>query len=198
MPDSVVQLTDPRALRAIAHPTRLKLLGDLRRVGPLTATQAGERIGESASTCSFHLRHLAKWGLVEEAGGGRGRERPWRATAMGHEWSARGPGGEPDEASDMLSRVVLERWFEESLGWVERRREETLEWSEAAVFEDRQIYLTAAEFEDLSRRVGELLEPYVCRVTDPESRPAEARAAIYIQLGFPIEDEDPPDAGAAD
>src|SRR5882757_2023852 len=191
MSESVVQLTDPRALRAVAHPTRLKLLGELRRLGPLTATQAGERIGESPAACSFHLRLLAKYGLVEEAGGGRGRARPWRATAMGHEWSARGPGGEPDEAGDMLSRVVLERWFEESLGWVERRREETEEWSEAAVFEDRQIYLTAAELEDLSRRVGELLEPYARRVTDPGTRPADARAALYIQLGFPIDDEGP-------
>jgi len=61
--------------------------------------------------------------------------------------------------------------------------------------QDRQIYLTAAELEDLSRRVGELLEPYARRVTDPESRPADARAAMYIQLGFPIAAEEPPGAG---
>ena len=168
MADGVVQLTDPRALRAVAHPTRLKLLGELRRVGPLTATQAGERIGVSPAGCSFHLRLLAKYGLVEEAGGGRGRARPWRATAMGHEWASRGPSGEPDEASDMLTRVVVERWFEESLRWVERRAEETEEWAEAAVLDDRLLYLTAAELEDLNRRIAELLEPYARRV--PERR----------------------------
>jgi len=155
MPEGVLQLTDPRALRAVAHPTRLKLLSELRRVGPLTATQAGERIGESPAACSFHLRLLAKYGLVEEAGGGRGRARPWRATAMGHEWASRGPSGEPDEASDLLSRVVVERWFEEALGWIERRAEETEEWAEAAVFEDRLLYLTPAELEDLNRRIAE-------------------------------------------
>jgi DNA-binding transcriptional ArsR family regulator len=190
MSDAVVQLTDPRALRAVAHPTRLKLLGELRRVGPLTATQAGDRIGESPAGCSFHLRQLAKYGLVEEAGGGRGRARPWRATSMGHEWASRGPGGEPDEASDMLTRVVVERWFEESLAWIDRRSGETEEWAEAALCEDRLLYVTPAEFEDLSRRVGELLEPYVRRVTDPALRPPEARPATYIQLGFPIEDDD--------
>ena len=68
-----VELNDPRALRALAHPVRLSLVSLLRRAGPLTATQAGERIGESATTCSFHLRQLARYGLVEEAGGGRGR-----------------------------------------------------------------------------------------------------------------------------
>jgi predicted ArsR family transcriptional regulator len=193
VPEGVLQLTDPRALRAVAHPTRLKLLSELRRLGPLTATQAGERIGESPATCSFHLRQLDKYGLVEEAGGGRGRARPWRATAMGHEWSSRGPGGEPDDAGDMLSRVVVERWFEESLQWVERRAEESEEWAEAAVFEDRLIYLTPAELDDLSRRIGELLAPYAGRVTDPEARPEGARPATYIQIAFPLEDEGPAD-----
>ena len=191
MPEGLVQLTDPRALRAVAHPTRLQLLGELRRLGPLTATQAGERIGPSPAACSYHLRQLAKYGLVEEAGGGRGRARPWQATAMGHEWASRGPGGEPDDASDMLTRVVAEHWFEEALAWVERRRGETEEWAEAAVFEDRQLYLTPAELEDLGRRIGELLEPYAGRVSDPASRPAQARPATYIQIAFPIEDEGP-------
>ena len=193
MREGVVQLTDPRALRAVAHPTRLKLLSELRRLGPLTATQAGERIDESASGCSFHLRQLAKYGLVEEAGGGRGRSRPWQATAMGHEWSSRGPGGEPDEANDMLSRVVVERWFEEALGWVERRAEDTEEWAEAAISEDQLLYLTPAELEDLSRRIGELLEPYVRRVNDPIARPEGARPATFIQLAFPVADEGPAD-----
>jgi len=141
MPEGVLQLTDPRALRAVAHPTRLKLIALLRRLGPLTATQAGERIGESPAGCSFHLRSLAKWGLVEEAGGGRGRERPWRATASGHEWAARGPSEEVDEAGDLLTRVVVERWFEEALQWVDRRREDTPEWSEAAIVGDRMTEL---------------------------------------------------------
>jgi DNA-binding transcriptional ArsR family regulator len=199
MSEAVIQLTDPRALRAVAHPTRLKLLGELRRVGPLTATQAGGRIGESPAGCSFHLRLLAKYGLVEEAGGGRGRARPWRATAMGHEWASRGPSGEPDEASDLLTRVVVERWFEESLKWVERRGAETEEWAEAAVFDDRLLFLTPAELEDLNRRVAELLEPYVRRITDPDIRPDEARAVTFIQLGFPIEAEGPADdQGEAD
>ncbi|HYZ52738.1 MAG TPA: helix-turn-helix domain-containing protein [Streptosporangiaceae bacterium] len=71
---TVTWLTDPRALRALAHPIRVSLVGLLRREGPLTATQAGAMLGESPASCSFHLRQLAKYGLVEEAGGGRGRE----------------------------------------------------------------------------------------------------------------------------
>jgi predicted ArsR family transcriptional regulator len=191
MPEGVVQLTDPRALRAVAHPTRLKLIALLRRLGPLTATQAGERIGESPSGCSFHLRSLAKWGLVEEAGGGRGRERPWQATANGHEWAARGPGGEIDEAGELLTRVAVQRWFEEATDWVDRRREETAEWTDAALSGDQMIAVTAAELEEINRRVAEILAPYVKRVGDREAQPAGARDVTFIQLAFPFADEPP-------
>jgi predicted ArsR family transcriptional regulator len=191
VPEGVLQLTDPRALRAVAHPTRLKLIALLRRLGPLTATQAGERIGESPSGCSFHLRSLAKWGLVEEAGGGRGRERPWRATAIGHEWSARGPSEEVDEAGDLLTRVVVERWFDEALQWVDRRHKDTHEWSEAAIVGDRMIAVTAAELEELDRRIGEILDPYMQRVGRPDTQPEGARNVVFVQLGFPIPDEPP-------
>jgi predicted ArsR family transcriptional regulator len=192
MPEGVVQLTDPRALRAVAHPTRLKLISLLRRLGPLTATQAGERIGESPSGCSFHLRSLAKYGLVEEAGGGRGRERPWQATANGHEWAARGPSEEVDEAGDLLTRVVVERWFEEAVHWVDRRHEETAEWSEAALSGDKMIAVTAEELTDINRRVEEILAPYMKRVGNRDSQPPDARNVFFIQLAFPFPDEQPP------
>jgi predicted ArsR family transcriptional regulator len=59
---------------------RGELVGLLRRRGPLTATQAAALLGESSGT-SFRLRQLAKYGLVEEAPGGRGRAEPWQATS---------------------------------------------------------------------------------------------------------------------
>ncbi|HXC45240.1 MAG TPA: helix-turn-helix domain-containing protein, partial [Solirubrobacteraceae bacterium] len=77
-PPEVRELSDARTMRALSHPVRLALIETLGLAGPLTATQAGERIGESPTTCSFHLRQLAKYGFVEEAGGGSGRARPWR------------------------------------------------------------------------------------------------------------------------
>ena len=66
-----VRSNDARTLRALAHPVRVALIETLSVEGPLTATEAGERIGESPTTCSFHLRQLAKYGFVEEAGAGR-------------------------------------------------------------------------------------------------------------------------------
>ena len=68
-------------MRALAHPTRLALLDHLHSVEQATATECGAAVGESPSSCSYHLRALARWGFVAEGRGGVGRERPWRATA---------------------------------------------------------------------------------------------------------------------
>jgi DNA-binding transcriptional ArsR family regulator len=186
MSDAVVQLTDPRALRAVAHPTRLKLLGALRRIGPLTATQAGERIGESPAGCSYHLRQLAKYGLVEEAGGGRGRQRPGRATAPLTSWPPAGDDEDRQEATAMLSRVVLERYFEQAVEWLERRRSEPTEWAEVSDLGDRVLYVTPEELEELDRRIEALLDPFLERLEDPSQRPPGARPVNLIQLAFPM------------
>src|SRR6266704_2264045 len=123
-PRSVKRMTDPRALRALAHPLRLSLLGLLRSEGPLTATRAGELVGESSASCSFHLRQLAKYGLVEEAGGGRGRERPWRATAMVTDVPSVTGRPELAAAAGLLSAVVAERYFDDVMRWLEARPDE--------------------------------------------------------------------------
>src|SRR3954453_19689864 len=100
-----MELTDPRAMRAYAHPVRLALIGLLRRHGPMTATQAAERLGESSGTCSFHLRQLAKYGFCEEAGGGKGRQKPWRATATFTTWKSTPADADMADAEHHLNLV---------------------------------------------------------------------------------------------
>src|SRR5689334_7529252 len=181
-----VTLTDPKALRAMAHPTRLELIGLLRRGGPLTATQAAERIGGSPASCSFHLRQLAKYGLVEEAGGGRGRQRPWRATAISTEWPVFGESEETRAAGEMLSRVVVERYFESAIEWLERQPSEPPEWAEAAVFGDALVYMTVEELREVETRIRELFEPFLKRLEDQAPREEGSRPVSVIALGFPL------------
>jgi DNA-binding transcriptional ArsR family regulator len=71
---------DPTVLRAIAHPVRNRILGELSAQGPLRAADLSQELGIPANQASFHLRQLAKYGLVEEAvGEGRDRrDRVWR------------------------------------------------------------------------------------------------------------------------
>lgn len=184
-----VQLTDPRALRALAHPIRMDLMGQLRRGGPLTATQAGEAIGESAASCSFHLRQLAKYGLVEEAGGGRGRERPWQATASSTEWAARGDDEDADAAGALLSRMVVERYMRNAIDWLERRGGEDPEWIEAAPISDALIHMTVEELRELDQQMRALLEPYLRRLESGEPPAEGARPVNVIALAFPVRDK---------
>src|SRR3954471_16596105 len=80
--DQLREVTDPMAMRALAHPVRLAIIEALADAGTLTATEAGERVGESPANASFHLRQLAKSGFVEEAGA-QGRRRPWKPKHLG-------------------------------------------------------------------------------------------------------------------
>ena len=185
MAQDIVRLTDPRMLRAYAHPVRLRLVGLLRSEGPLTATRAAELLGESSGTTSFHLRQLAKFGLVEEAGGGVGRQRPWRATAQFT--------GFPDiddtpamaAASVQLRGALAGRFHELVLDWIARRAGEPEQWQAAAPFSDYALWLTAPELAALGARIEELLLAYVDRSTDPAARPAGSRKVVYLNLAMP-------------
>jgi DNA-binding transcriptional ArsR family regulator len=71
-------IPDLEGLRVLTHPLRLKLLGELRRNGPATASGLGARLGESSGATSYHLRELAKAGFViDEPDRGTTRERWW-------------------------------------------------------------------------------------------------------------------------
>jgi DNA-binding transcriptional ArsR family regulator len=189
-PQSRLKLTDPRALRALAHPVRLELVGMLRHEGPLTATEAASRIGESPAACSFHLRQLAKYGFVEEAGGGKGRRRPWQATAMFTSWP--GVTDEPElaAATELLTSVIAERYLEHLAAWLTAKPGEPREWHAAEIFGDAGIYLTAAELSSLGGAVQELVGPYLERTTKRELRPDGARLVTFISMAFPVVEED--------
>lgn len=80
-----IEITDPKAMRALAHPVRLAVLERLQREGPATATQLSPHVGATPSVTSWHLRHLATFGLVGDAAEAAGdrRERRWEAVARG-------------------------------------------------------------------------------------------------------------------
>jgi predicted ArsR family transcriptional regulator len=182
---TVTELTDARALRAYAHPVRMKLVGLLRTEGPLTATRAGELLGESSGTTSFHLRQLAKYGLVEEAGGGTGRQKPWRATTTSTDWNAVADTPELAAATGLLNTMVAEGYFEQLMRWLEASPEEPPEWQDAAMLGDRILYLTADELTELGRKVRELVDVYFERLVKPELRPPGSRLVSYLHIAFP-------------
>ena len=180
-----VRVTDPKALRALAHPLRLSLIGLLRTEGPLTATKAGELLGESSASMSFHLRQLAKYGLVEEASGGQGRERPWRATKLFTDVPTVTGDPKVAAASALMRGVLAENYFASVRRWLAVRDDEPEEWQRAAQFGDTMIYVTADELAELGRQYDELTDQYLDRLTEPGLRPEGARLVSVLRIANP-------------
>ena len=186
LPERRVELSAPRALRALAQPVRLRLVGLLRTHGPLTATQAAEHVGESPSNCSFHLRQLAHWGLVEPAEGGRGRERPWKATAFVTNWQLAPVSGEGADARIALDRVVVQEYVDQIGRWFDRRPAERDEWLAVSGIGDWILEVTADELKTLEDAIDALVEPFV-HGTRAE-HPGGARRVTFIHALVPDED----------
>jgi DNA-binding transcriptional ArsR family regulator len=186
LPD-IRTITDVRTMRALAHPVRIALLEALTFGGAMTATEAGERIGETPTTCSFHLRQLAKYGFVEEAGGGKGRARPWRVTSIGYSLSS----VHDDPEAEIASNAVLRLWRERILGryqtWLETKATYPRRWREAASDGEYLLYLTADELDQLNKELTDVLLPrYRERITDPSLRPPGAVPVELLTFSFPI------------
>lgn len=197
-----MELDDPKAMRALAHPARLAILSRLGAGRSATATEVAEVAGITPSAASYHLRMLAKYGFVEDAPPrGDGRERLWKAVdrplAIGIL-----PEDRPDvrEAKDLLIRAVrkeAERELERALSSADR---EPAEWRDVMQFKRTLLRVDAEEMGRLNAEIDELLAPYVARHRSEEDAPpgarvAEAQVSLFPHAdrpvpGLPSEDHD--------
>lgn len=194
-PSGLREITDARTLRALAHPVRIALLEALSLGGAMTATQVGEQIGESPTTCSFHLRQLAKYGFVEEAGGGKGRSRPWRMTSIGMRIAnTRDNDPEYEIAARTLLRIVRERQLDRYRDWIEGSASYPREWRDAADSSEYVIYLTAQELEEVNQELARvLMNRYGERLENPSARPPGSVPVEFLQFSYPIQMPPPSD-----
>jgi DNA-binding transcriptional ArsR family regulator len=180
---------DPVALRALAHPLRLRLIEELTLRGPMTATEASTHVGESPSSCSFHLRTLAKYGFVEEAEGGTGRQRPWRVVQVGSRWTTTSETPAAERAAgETLAAVVRERDYRLLQAYLERTDELDDEWRRVAFNSNYGAWLTPDELDAISEGLTALWEPYLGRFGHPERIPDGARMVHLFAYGFPRAD----------
>ena len=179
-------------LRALAHPRRMELLDLLIADGPLTASQCASRLGDSAASCSYHLRQLARFGFVEEADGGRGRNRPWRWVPLGNRFEGRGSPAERS-AAEALDAVLDARNFDRIRRY--RAAQTGDPWRESATVSDWAIRMTEEELIDLDRAVSALLAPLQRRTFAGEA-PAEARLVDVLTYLMPRPEEQADPAGS--
>jgi predicted ArsR family transcriptional regulator len=192
VPTSVSELreiTDARTLRALAHPVRIALIEALTMDGPLTATEVGERIGESPTTCSFHLRQLCKYGFVEEAGGGKGRARPWQVSSFGMRIRGHEDDPESEIAADALGHLFRERQLQRYWAWRNSRASFPRQWRDAASDSEMLFYLTAEELEALNEELTNfLLSRHVSdRTSDRSLRPPGSVPVEFLVFAYPID-----------
>lgn len=178
-------VTDPRAIRALAHPARLAVLEELTQRGELTATDCAAVAGLSPSAMSYHLRSLEKWGFVERApGSGDGRERPWRATA--HGWRI---DDMPDEGSSAAADTILGSIFDrrrrEFAEWNDHESAQPPDWKDVAVVNTSTLWVTAEEAAELVAAQSAVLDRFQDRSGD--ERPAGSRRVRVTHLVVPLE-----------
>jgi len=183
---------DGGALRALAHPLRVRIQGSLRNEGPATATMLGQRLGESSGATSYHLRVLAAHGFVDEdTSRGTARERWWRISHEMTSWRSERFHDDPDErAADQwlagyLARQAME-WIDE---WQSRRPSADAAWLAAAEQDDYGLDMTAPQVEAMLAEVHQVVLRHLDAATDAfaagESDRADARFVRLLVYALP-------------
>ncbi|MBU2698507.1 helix-turn-helix domain-containing protein [Pimelobacter sp. 30-1] len=176
----MVMYDDPRILRAIAHPTRNRVLHELSAAGSLRAADIARRIDIPANQASFHLRQLAKYGLVEEdpdAARDR-RDRVWRMVD---------PDGIRFRTSDMLAqpggRAAYAVFQRNAVEWgqhlLERAYAPTGADEPGRSISEWALLLTPAEAEELMHEIAVLVERRRAAAQGPGAGGSDDERATY-------------------
>lgn len=173
------RVRDAELMRALAHPLRAGLLHYLMAAGPKTASECAEAVGSTASNCSWHLRHLARLGLVEPDEGGDGRQRPWRARDVGLDLGA--PADDPATRTAQLAAIGTTLTEEQELTqrFLDTAVELDPDWRNGAALNTYALRVTPEELTELAAAVDALLRPYVSTIRT--GAPAGARP---VHAGF--------------
>lgn len=178
--ESSIALDDPKAMRALAHPLRLKLLSELRITGPQSVGELCGVVDAAPGSVSYHLGVLAENGFVERAPelARDARETWWRAR---HAWTTVEPANadappEKRVASRALRHGILQAYVAEASAALER--EETLpsEWVGAATSGDAVAHLTASQLAACSDE----LRAVAAKWAEIGSRPGDDTAPVIL------------------
>ncbi|MFJ8203961.1 helix-turn-helix domain-containing protein [Micromonospora chalcea] len=154
------RLSDPRAMRALAHPTRLRLLGELRLRGPQTVGMLSERAGEAVGSVSYHVGKLAEHGFVTEAPelARDRRERWWRAAHATTDWDPLELLDDPERrlAGNLLRQAAMQRYVARYQAYLESEADLDPAWVRGTTSSDTVLHLTPDELVELRDELSEL------------------------------------------
>lgn len=169
----------PASLRSLAHPLRLRILSYLSaNREPATSAGLARALGESTGSTSYHLRQLAKLGLIEEVPEfGTARQRGWRI-GFGELSLVPDSGGsaESQDALWSLLASVIAHDDEVTALFLRERADYPAAWRDAFRFVNQMLWLRPGELDEVSARIQDVLAEYVRG--DPADRP-EGASAVY-------------------
>jgi Helix-turn-helix domain len=167
-----IQITDVRVLRALANPIRYRILGHLMSSGAQTASECAAVVGASPSNCSYHLRELERFGLVERTARDEtapdGRDRPWRPTVTGY---GTGPADavvgarDADPAAVVAAQALSHLGIDDNAALahaaVDAHAAQPPAWQAAEVIATYGLLVSADELTTLYAAIDGLLRPYI-------------------------------------
>jgi hypothetical protein len=161
----------------------------LRSYGPLTATQAAALVGDTASNCSFHLRTLGSFGVIEQVPGPDNRSRPWRVVRGSVSFDP-DDSAESRAAWEAASDVLHASAMDELALWVRTQHDHQDPWREGWFDSNFAAPMTAAELGRLGRQIASLLAPFLERKARRQDagEPLIAeneRPVRVLSIGFP-------------
>lgn len=176
---------DARSLRGLAHPLRMRIYELLSLDGPANATVLAGRLGENTGTVSWHLRHLAEHGFIEEdTGRGTRRERWWRTVGVANELNTADFRDDPDSRGTVAVYLheLIHQYFTRVTTYVNEEWDDA--WRGAGTIADwHDLRLTP----DRLRALNAELAAVVARHTPAAGAAPEAGALpVVVQLqAFP-------------
>ncbi|HEX5826489.1 MAG TPA: helix-turn-helix domain-containing protein [Candidatus Limnocylindrales bacterium] len=181
------RVSDIDALRSLANPVRYRILGHLMAMGPQTASECAAVVGESPSNCSYHLRELARFGLVERVDTTQqadGRERPWRPVATG--WEFRPDDEDANPAAAAANRGLAHLGIDDDArlahAAVDALHAEDDAWRAATLGRTYELQVTAEELAALGEALDAHIRPYIALTR--EDAPPDAQPVHVTLRGF--------------
>ena len=177
-------LTDPEVLEALAHPVRLDLLTYLMANGPASASTCARAVGDTPSNCSYHLRTLARHGLVERVESADRRQRPWRATITGFTLEPHADPATPSgrgTAAVMAASLALEQRLLRD--YLSHRDSVPAAWREVDLASSYTLRISPAELRVLGEQLDALIRPLIA--AGRQSAPADAELVEVDLYAFP-------------
>jgi DNA-binding transcriptional ArsR family regulator len=170
------------ALRAMAHPVRLRMMS-LLTAAPMTAAEVARELGLTHANASYHLRNLLAGGLIlvdseEKIRGGVAKRYRYDVGHDREQQSSRGP--QPDEQVRIEFAAIAHELI--------RRAQSAVFPPGTKLLADADLWVDPEKWAELRKRVGDaLIELH--RVAQPPRTPGTihtSTTAAMFQMGEEI------------